>query len=152
MPSPIKQKITEDMKTAMKAQDKPRLAAIRLILAAIKQREVDERIELDDSHVITILDKEAKKRRESLQHYEKANRQDLVDQENLELNIILSYLPKALDPSEINKLIDQAMAETGASGMQDMGKVMASLKPKLQGRADMTVVSQIIKDKLSGSK
>ena len=151
MPSLIKLKITEDMKAAMRAQDKPRLAAIRLILAALKQREVDERIELEDSHVIAILDKEAKKRRESLQHYEKANRQDLVDQENLELNIILGYLPQALAPSEINKLIAEAMAETGASSMQDMGKVMANLKPKLQGRADMTVVSQAIKDKLSGA-
>jgi uncharacterized protein YqeY len=130
----IKDRIQQDMKDAMRARDKERLATIRLILAAIKQREVDERIELDDSQVIAVLDKMVKQRRESIAQFE--------------LEVITPYLPAALSEAEITQLIDEAMQATGASSIKDMGKVMGQLKPKLQGRADMGAVSAMIKARL----
>lgn len=144
----IKDRIQQDMKDAMRAKDKARLGTIRLILAAIKQREVDERIELDDEQVIVVLDKMAKQRRESISQFEQAGRDDLIAQENFELGIIQPYLPEALDEDELNALIDAAMAATGASSIKDMGKVMGQLKPKIQGRADMSAVSALIKSRL----
>ncbi|MGB5259144.1 MAG: GatB/YqeY domain-containing protein [Gammaproteobacteria bacterium] len=144
----LKERIQEDMKAAMRAKDKTRLGAIRLILAAIKQREVDERIELDDAQVIAVLDKMAKQRRESISQFEQAGRDDLIAQENAELEIIQPYLPAALGEDELNALIDAAMQATGASTIKDMGKVMGQLKPKIQGRADMGAVSALIKSRL----
>jgi uncharacterized protein YqeY len=144
----LKDRIQQDVKDAMRSKDKPRLAAIRLITAAIKQREVDERIELDDAQVTTVLDKMAKQRRESISQFEKAGRDDLIAQEVMELEIIQSYLPEQLGEDEINALIDSAMQATGASSVKDMGKVMGQLKPKLQGRADMSAVSALIKARL----
>ncbi len=147
---PLKQQITEDMKNAMRSGDKPRLATVRLILAAIKQIEVDERIDdITDERVLAVLDKMAKQRRESISQFEKAERNDLVDIEKAELKIIQEFLPAALDDSEIADMIAAAMSETGASSIKDMGKVMGMLKPKLQGRADMGKVSGLIKAKLS---
>ncbi len=134
-------RIQEDMKTAMRGGDKRRLGVIRLILAAIKQREVDERIVLDDTQVTVVLDKMLKQRRESISQYEQAGRTDLVEQEQFEMEVVQAYLPQPLSPAEIDTLIGQAIAETGASGIKDMGKVMALLKPQLQGRADMSAVS-----------
>jgi uncharacterized protein YqeY len=144
----LKERIQQDVKDAMRAKDKPRLATIRLITAAIKQREVDERIDLDDSQVIAVLDKMVKQRRESISQFEKASRDDLIAQENSELEIIQSYLPEQLTEAEITVLIDTAMAATGAASIKDMGKVMGQLKPKLQGRADMGAVSAMIKARL----
>ena len=143
-------RIQEDMKSAMRASDKRRLGVIRLILAAIKQREVDERIVLDDSQVTVVLDKMLKQRRESISQYEQAGRTDLVEQEQFEMGVIQAYLPQPLSPAEVDTLIGQAIAETGANGIKDMGKVMALLKPQLQGRADMSAVSAQIKAKLGG--
>jgi uncharacterized protein YqeY len=144
----LKDRIQQDVKDAMRAKDKTRLAAIRLITAAIKQREVDERIELDDAQVTAVLDKMAKQRRESISQFEKAGRDDLIAQEVMELEIIQSYLPEQLGEDEINALIDSAMQATGATSIKDMGKVMGQLKPKLQGRADMSAVSALIKARL----
>lgn len=144
----LKDQIQQDMKDAMRARDKARLATIRLILAAIKQREVDERIELDDAQVIVVLDKMAKQRRESISQFEQAERDDLIAQENTELEIIQTYLPEALGEDELNALIEAAMQATGASSIKDMGKVMGQLKPKIQGRADMGAVSALIKSRL----
>ncbi|MGD8631147.1 MAG: GatB/YqeY domain-containing protein [Gammaproteobacteria bacterium] len=144
----LKDRIQQDVKDAMRAKDKSRLAAIRLITAAIKQREVDERIELDDAQVTAVLDKMAKQRRESISQFEKAGRDDLIAQEVMELEIIQSYLPEQLGEDEINALIDSAMQATGATSIKDMGKVMGQLKPKLQGRADMSAVSALIKARL----
>lgn len=141
----LKQRIQEDMKAALKGGDKPRLSAIRLILAAIKQREVDERIELDDTQVLAVLDKMAKQRRESISQFAAAGRTDLVEKEQAELEIIRSYLPQALTEAEIDAVIRSAIAEVGARGMQDMGKVMAAIKPKVQGRADLGQVSAKVK-------
>lgn len=146
---PLKEDIQKDMKEAMRAGDKQRLGTIRLILAAIKQREVDERITLDDQQVTAVLDKMTKQRRESLSQYEKAGRDDLAEQEAYELELIQAYLPEPLGEEEINQLIDAAMSETGASSLKDMGKVMGILKPKLQGRADMGAVSAQIKARLN---
>lgn len=137
------------MKSAMKDKDKQRLTTIRLILSATKQVEVDERIEVDDHRLIGILDKMAKQRRESISQYEQAEREDLADIERAELAIISTYLPEALSDQQITELIEQAISSTSASSMQEMGKVMAILKPQLQGRADMSQVSQLIKSKLS---
>ena len=145
--SAIKGQIIEDMKTAMRNQEKERLATIRLILAALKQKEVDERIELGDEHVLAILDKMIKQRRESIAQYESANRQDLVQKEAEEINVIQPYLPTPLSETEINALIDAAIQETNAATMRDMGKVMGILKPKLQGRADIAQVSAKIKER-----
>lgn len=144
----LKNKIIEDMKQAMRDQNKAKLQTIRLITAAIKQKEVDERVEVSDQDVLVILDKMVKQRRESIKQYEAAQRQELADQEAFEIGIIQAYLPKALTVAEIDTLITQTITDTQASGPQDMGKVMGVLKPKLQGRADMGAVSQVIKAKL----
>ncbi len=144
----LKDRITDDVKDAMRARDKPRLATLRLITAAIKQQEVDERIELDDTQLLSLLDKMCKQRRESISQFEKAARDDLIAQEVSELAIIKSYLPEQLGEAEIAALIDETMAATGAASIKDMGKVMGQLKPKLQGRADMAAVSAMIKAKL----
>jgi len=138
------------MKDAMRGRDKPRLGVIRLILAAVKQREVDERIELDDTQVITVLDKMSKQRRDSLEHYEKAGRDDLAEQEKFELGVLKTYLPEQLGDAEIDALIEEAVQATSASSLKDMGKVMGLLKDKLQGRADMGAVSGKIKARLAG--
>jgi len=145
----LKERITEDMKAAMRAKDKQRLGVIRLILAAIKQREVDERISLDDSQVLAVLDKMVKQRRESVAQYQSAGRTELADQETYEIGILQEYMPAALTEAEIDALVDETIAATGAASIKDMGKVMGVLKPRLQGRADMGQVSQIIKQRLS---
>jgi len=146
----MKQKITDDMKNAMRAGDKQRLGTIRLILAALKQIEVDERLDsLPDERVIVSLDKMAKQRRESIEQYEKAGRDDLADIEKAELVIIQEYLPTALSDEEVSSMIESAIADTGAASIRDMGKVMGILKPKMQGRADMGKVSGLIKAKLN---
>ena len=147
--SSLKDIITQDMKEALKNQQKARLSAIRLILTAIKQREVDERIALGDEQIFAILDKMAKQLLGSIAQYQQANRQDLVDKETAELEIIQGYLPTPLSEKEIDQLITQAIADVGANSMRDMGKVMADLKPKLQGRADIASVSSKIKQHLS---
>ena len=144
----LKDRILQEVKDAMRAKDKPRLATLRLITAAIKQQEVDERIELDDTQVLALLDKMCKQRRESISQFEKAGRDDLIAQEVSELDIIQTYLPEQLSDDEIAALIDAAMTATGAASIKDMGKVMGQLKPKLQGRADMSAVSAMIKAKL----
>jgi len=146
--SDLKAQITEAMKTAMREKDKSRLGVIRLITAAMKQIEVDERIELDDARVLTILDKMLKQRRESIKQYEAADRQELADQEAFEITIIQEFMPAQLDDAEIDAIIDEAVSATGASSMKDMGKVMGMIKPKLAGRADMGAVSGKIKAKL----
>lgn len=143
--SELKRQIEQDKQSAMRAKDAPRLSAIRLIIAAVQQREIDERIELNDEQVIVILDKLAKQRRESITQFQQANRQDLVDKETLELGIIQGYLPAALDDAEVDSLIQEAITDTAAQSMKDMGKVMKILKPKMQGRTDLTAVSAKIK-------
>ena len=145
----LKTRITEAMKAAMRAQEKARLGAIRLIQADIKRVEVDERIEVDDARVLAILDKMVKQRRDSIQQFESAGRMDLVAIEAGELAVIQEFLPQALGEAELELLIDDAMRESGAVAMKDMGKVMAILKPQVQGRADMGLVSQRIKARLS---
>lgn len=146
----LKQRIQDDMKAAMKAHDKARLGAVRLILAAIKQREVDERIEMDDTQVLAVLDKMVKQRRDSVTQYVAANREDLAEVERFEIDVCQGYLPQALTEAEIAALIDAAMAATGAADMKDMSKVMAQLRPQVQGRADMGAVSALIKQRLGG--
>jgi hypothetical protein len=148
--SALKQQLTEDMKTAMRAKDKQRLGVVRLALAAIKQREVDERIELDDTDVLAVIDKMVKQRRDSAQQYTDADRQELADQENYEIGVLQEYLPAALDEAELIRLITSAITESGAGSMKDMGKVMGILKPQVQGRADIGDVSQRIKALLGG--
>lgn len=148
--SALKQRLTEDMKTAMRAKDKPRLGVIRLALAAIKQREVDERIELDDTQVLAVIDKMVKQRRDSAQQFTDADRPELADQENFEIGVLQDYLPAALDEAELDALITKAIADSGADSMKEMGKVMGILKPQVQGRADMGAVSQRIKALLGG--
>jgi len=145
----LKAQLTAAMKTAMREKDKPRLGVIRLMLAAIKQIEVDERIELDDARVLSVLDKMLKQRRDSIKQYEDAGRQELADQEHFEVGIIQEYLPSQLDDAEIEAMIKAAIENTGASSMKDMGKVMGQLKPQLQGRADMGAVSGKIKAQLN---
>ena len=149
MSSTLKPQLMSDMKSSMKSGDKQRLGVIRLMLAAIKQIEVDERIEPDDTRILAVLDKMAKQRRESISHYTDAGRDDLVAVEQAEIDIIQEYLPEALSEAEINDLVDQSIAATGAATIKDMGKLMAALKPQLQGRADMGKVSQLIKSRLS---
>ena len=146
--STLKSRIQDEMKAAMKGGDKARLSVIRLALAAMKQIEVDERIELDDTRILAILDKMVKLRRESASQYESAGRQDLLDQETYEIGVLQTYLPAALSDKELEQLIADAIASSGASSMQDMGKVMALLKPKVQGRTDMGALSGKIKAKL----
>jgi uncharacterized protein len=145
----LKERITEDMKSAMRAGEKDRLGVVRLILAAIKQREVDERITLDDTQVLAVLEKMAKQRKESITQFESGGRADLVAKENAELVIVQSYLPAQLSESELDALIAEAMATTGASTIKDMGKVMGIVKSKAAGRADMAAVGARIKQKLS---
>ena len=145
----LKDRITEDMKTAMRAGDKARLATIRLALAAIKQREVDERITLDDPQVLAVLEKMIKQRRESVVQFESGRRADLVAKENAEIEVLKGYLPAQMSDQEIDALIAEAIAASGASSIKDMGKVMAAVKPKAQGRADMGAVSARMKQKLS---
>ena len=147
--SELKSRISEAVKAAMKAQDKPRRDAIRLIQAECKRIEVDERIELDDARVLAILDKMAKQRRESIEQFQKGGRDDLVASESAELAVIQEFLPAALSDAEIDALVDAAVSESGAASIKDMGKVMGLLKPQLQGRADMGAVSQRIKARLS---
>ena len=147
--SEIKNTVLGDIKACMKSGDKPRLAVLRLISSAVKQREVDERVDTDDAAMIAILDKMAKQRRESIEQFTAANRTDLADAEVAELEIIKSYLPQQLSDAEINEQIDKAVADTGASSVRDMGKVMGILKPALQGRADMSAVSSLVKSRLS---
>ncbi len=142
------EKLKEAMKDAMRAKEKVRLGTIRMALAAVKQREVDERIELTDADVVALLTKMVKQRNDAASQYEQANRKDLADIENNEITILQEFLPQPLSEQEINALIEQALAETGAAGMQDMGKVMGWLKPKVQGRADMGKLSGQIKSKL----
>lgn len=142
------EKLKEAMKDAMRAKEKVRLGTIRMALAAVKQREVDERIELTDADVVALLTKMVKQRNDAAIQYEQANRKDLADIENNEITILQEFLPQPLSEQEINALIEQALAETGAAGMQDMGKVMGWLKPKVQGRADMGKLSGQIKSKL----
>ncbi len=148
--SPLAARIQEDVKAAMKAKDKARLGALRLITAAIKQKEVDERTELNDDQVIAVLEKMVKQRKDSIAQYEKAGRTELAEQEAFEIGIIQEYLPEPLSEAEIDALITEAIKATGAAGMKDMGKVMGWLKPRLAGRADMGKVSQTIKKRLSG--
>ena len=145
----LKQQITEDMKTAMRAKETARLGAIRLLLSAMKQREVDERIELTDADIVAIIEKMLKQRRDSISQYEAANRQDLADVEKFEVTVLQGYMPQQLSEAEINSAIAEVIAATGAAGPQDMGKVMAAIKPKLAGRADMGKVSGLIKAQLS---
>jgi uncharacterized protein YqeY len=144
----LKARITEDVKNAMRAQDKARLGVLRLVTAAIKQREVDERIELDDTAVLAVLDKMSKQRRESIEQFSAAGRRDLVDQEEFELGILQEFLPEPLDEAALSALIDQAIADTGAAGLQDMGAVMNQLRPAVQGRADMKAVSGAVRARL----
>jgi uncharacterized protein YqeY len=138
------------MKAAMRAKAAARLSAIRLILAAIKQKEVDERVEVTDPDVVSILEKMIKQRRESIAQFEKAARTDLVDAEKFELGVLSGYLPRQMSDAEVQEQINSVVAETGASGIKDMGKVMALLKPRLAGRADMGKVSALVKSRLSG--
>jgi len=147
---PLKAQIQEDMKAAMRAGEKPRLATIRLIMAAIKQREVDERIELDDTQVLGVIEKMVKQRRESIAQFEAGGRADLVANETAELTQLSAYLPAQLSPAELAAMINEAVAATGAASIKDMGKVMAAIKAKAAGRADMGAVGALIKARLSG--
>lgn len=147
--SGLKTRILDDVKVAMRAQDKERLGTLRLISAAIKQREVDERIQLDDTHVLAVLDKMARQHRDSIAQFESAGRHDLVKKEQSELAVVTSYLPQALSEPEVMDLIKAAIAETGAASAKDMGKVMGILKPKVQGRFDMAKVGGMVKAQLS---
>jgi len=145
----LKDRITEDMKAAMRAKDSERLSGIRMLLAAVKQREVDERIALADADVVAVIEKLIKQRRDSISQFQAANRHDLADKEQAELAIYQAYMPQALSDAEVDAAIAAAIASSGAAGMKDMGKVMAELRPKLAGRADMGKVSGLIKAKLS---
>jgi uncharacterized protein YqeY len=146
----LKERITDDMKAAMRAGEKERLGVIRMITAAIKQREVDERISLDDAQVVAVLEKMVKQRKESLVQFQAGNRQDLVDKEAAEIELLKTYLPSQLGDAEIDALIADAIAATGAASVKDMGKVMGVIKSKAQGRADMGTVGAKIKAKLGG--
>ena len=147
----LKIRINDDMKAAMRARETGRLGAIRLLMSAMKQKEVDERIELDDATVVAIIDKMLKQRRDSIEQFKKGGRQDLVDAEELEVAVLSAYMPQALSASEIELAISAAVSESGAKGPQDMGKVMAVLKPKLAGRADIGEVSKRVKALLTGA-
>jgi uncharacterized protein YqeY len=146
----LKQRVTEDMKTAMRAKDAARLSAVRLLLAAMKQKEVDERVELSDADVLGIIEKMLKQRRESIAQFEKAARADLAAVEKFEIEVLSAYLPQQLSPAEVEQAVAAAVAESGAAGVKDMGKVMALLRPRLAGRADMGKVSGLVKAKLGG--
>ena len=149
MSETLKTRLQDDMKSSMKSGNKKRLGVIRLMLSAIKQIEVDERIELDNDRITAVLDKMTKQRRESISQFDSAGRDDLTAIEQAELEIILEYLPEALSDAEINDLVEQSISATGAATIKDMGKLMGMLKPQLQGRADMGKVSQLIKSRLS---
>lgn len=149
MSSPIKNQVEAAVKDAMRARDKQRLGVLRLIMAEFKRIEVDERAELSDERVLAILDKMVKQRKDSLEQYKSAGRDDLAEQEQFELSVIDEYTPDALSEAEVQALVEAAIAETGASSMQDMGALMANLRPKLQGRADMGAVSKLVKAQLS---
>ena len=146
----LKNQITEDMKTAMRAKDTARLGTVRLLLSALKQKEVDERVELSDTDVLAIIDKMVKQRRESIAQYEKAARNDLADVEKAEIAVLAGYMPQQLSEAEVAKEIEAAIKESGAAGVKDMGKVMGLLKPRLAGRTDMGKVSGLVKAKLAG--
>jgi hypothetical protein len=146
----LREQLTEDIKTAMKARDTERLNALRLLSAAVKQREVDERITVDDAGFVAIAEKEIKKRRESVAQYEKAQRQDLADKEKYEISVIEVYLPTQLSQAEVEAIVAEAVASTGAKSSADMGKVMGVVKPRLAGKADMGKVSALVKTKLTG--
>ncbi len=146
----LKNKITEDMKAAMRAKDTARLGTVRLLLSAMKQKEVDERVVLSDADVLAIIDKMVKQRRESIVQFEKAARNDLAEVEKAEIAVLTAYLPQQLSEAEVAKEIDAAIAETGASGAKEMGKVMGLLKSRLAGKTDMGKVSGLVKAKLSG--
>jgi uncharacterized protein YqeY len=145
----LKDRITEDMKQAMRAKDAQRLSCLRLLLAAIKQREVDERIVLDDAQVLSVIEKMIKQRQESVAQYEKGGRQDLADAEKFEIEVLKTYLPEPLSEQEVQNLIEATLAETGASSPADMGRVMNALRQKLAGRADMGKVSALVKARLA---
>ncbi len=146
----LREQLNEDMKAAMKARDPERLGALRLALAAVKQREIDERVTLDDAGVIAVIEKMIKQRRDSIAQYEKAARQDLADKEKFEISVIETYLPQQLSQGEIEAIVAEAVNATGAKSPQDMGKVMGVVKPKLAGRADMGRVSALVKARLAG--
>ena len=146
----LKERISDDVKAAMRSKDKERLAVLRQITAAVKQREVDERAELDDDQVLAVIEKLVKQHRDSIQQYGDAGRDDLVQKEQFEVDIIQEYLPEALGEAELDALIEQVITETGASSPKEMGQVMGALKPKVQGRADMGAVSAKVKARLSG--
>ena len=146
----LKERIQEDMKAAMRAKDTARLSAVRLLLAAMKQKEVDERVELADADVLGIIEKMVKQRRESIAQFEKAARQDLAEAEKFEIGVLSAYLPQQMGEAQVAQAIAAAVAESGASSVKDMGKVMALLKPRLAGRADMGKVSGLVKAKLGG--
>ena len=141
----LKNLIQDDMKTAMRAKDADRLSAIRLLFAAIRQREIDERVELDDANIVAVVEKLIKQRKDSASQYQAANRPELAAKEQAEIEVLSAYMPQAMSADEITAMIRQAVAETGAAGAKDMGKVMAWLKPRLAGRADMTAVSAQVK-------
>ena len=145
----LKQRINEDMKAAMRAKDQARLESIRMLMAAIQRREVDERITLDDIQIMAVIEKMIKQSRDAVDQFAKGGRQDLVDKENRDIAILKAYLPEPLSEAEIDKLIEAAIAEAGATSVKDMGKVVGSLKPKLQGRADMGKVSGKVKQRLA---
>jgi uncharacterized protein YqeY len=147
----LKARITEDMKLAMKAKETARLGAIRLLLAAIKQREVDERIELDDAQVIAVIEKMLKQRKDSITQYEAAKRQDLADAEKFEVEVLTAYMPQAMSAEDVAAIIAKAVADSGAQAPADMGKVMALVKPQIAGRADMGEVSKLVKAMLAGA-
>lgn len=150
MADDLKSRIQDDVKSAMRARDRNRLDALRLISASIKQREVDDRIDLDDAAVIGVLEKMIKQRRDSIEHYQRAARDELAAREAYEIEVIQTYMPTAMDEAELDALIDAALKETGASSMKEMGKVMGALKAKVQGRADMGAVSAKVKTRLGG--
>ena len=146
----LKDRIAEDMKAAMKAKETARLGAIRLLMAAMKQKEVDERVQLDDAGVVAVIEKMLKQRRDSIAQYETAKRQDLADAEKFEVDVLSAYMPAGLSAAEIEAAVAGALAEAGAKTPADMGKVMALVKPKVAGRADMGEVSKLVKARLSG--
>ena len=147
----LKIRINEDMKVAMKARETARLAAIRLLMAAMKQKEVDERIELDDAGVIGVIEKMLKQRKDSIAQYEAAKRQDLADVEKFEVEVLTAYMPQAMSAAEVEAIVARAVADSGAKGPADMGKVMALVKPQVAGRADMGEVSKLVKTRLASA-
>jgi uncharacterized protein len=146
----LKTRITDDMKTAMKARETARLAAIRLLLAAVRQKEIDERVDLDDAGVVAVIEKLTKQRKDSVTQYEAAGRQELADAEKFEITVLAAYLPEKMGSAEVAAAVQTALAETGAAGPADMGRLMAILKPRLAGKADMAEVSKLVKAALAG--